>query len=374
MDHADQSGGTIHVFIGTKAQYIKTAPLLRLLDAEGVPYHLIDSGQHGALSVGLRRELGVREPDHVLRADGDIDSIPRALWWSLRILLLVFRPGHLRRVVFGGHRRGDRAVCVVHGDTPSTLLSTVLARRIGIPVAHLEAGLTSGRLWDPIPEEAIRRIVMRLSALLFAPDATTHRHLEQLGVRGRIVPVEANTVVEAMDHALGESVAAGSGPAIVTMHRVENLTSADRVAGLVDRVVEAAADHSIRFVLHGPTRPTLAKAGHLARLEQAGVELVDLQPHGEFVRMLAAAPWVITDGGSIQEECALLGVPTLLWRQRSEREDGLGRNVVLGNHDAATARDFLADPARHRHPPLPRDREPSRVILEELRGHLAASG
>ncbi len=77
----------------------------------------------------------------------------------------------------------------------------------------------------------------------------------------------------------------------------------------------------------------------------------NLVPHGEFVRALAAAPLVVTDGGSIQEECARIGVPTLLWRARTERPNGLDANVVLGQYDATTVDAFLADPERWRRPP-----------------------
>lgn len=370
----------IQVFLGTKAQYIKTAPLLRLMDAQGVPYRLIDSGQHGSLSVGLRQELGVREPDHVLGDARDVDTIWQAVLWAIRIAALVLRPAHLRREVFVGAGGRGRGICVVHGDTPSTLLATFLARRIGLPVAHLEAGLTSGRLWDPVPEEAIRRLVMRASSVLFAPDATAEAHLRATGVKGEIVAVSANTVVEAAAHALGDGAPAhdgkgpddGPAPAVVTMHRVENLKHTGRVAGFVELVIEASASGPVTFVLHGPTEPVLAKLGHLDRLRAAGVVLTHLRPHGEFVAMLAAAPWVVTDGGSIQEECALLGVPTLLWRQRSERPDGIGHNIVVANHDLAVARAFLADPAAHRRPRALADVTPSAQILEVLRARVSA--
>ncbi len=86
--------------------------------------------------------------------------------------------------------------------------------------------------------------------------------------------------------------------------------------------------------------------------------------------MLAAAPYVITDGGSIQEECALLGVPTLIWRLRTERVDGLGANVVLAQYDDATVRAFLADPQAHRRtPPVP-GTTPSEQILDALLARL----
>jgi UDP-N-acetylglucosamine 2-epimerase (non-hydrolysing) len=357
----------LHVFLGTKAQYVKTAPLLGLLDERGVPYRLIDSGQHAQISIGMRSDLGVRAPDYILGGDRDVDSIPQAARWALGLAARLPSRRRLREEVFGG----EGGICVVHGDTPSTLLSTVMAKRAGLRVAHLEAGLRSHSLLHPFPEEAIRLVVMRLSDLLFAPDETAVANLAALRVRGRVVPVGANTSVDALRlSTAGVDTEPGTGPAVVTMHRVENLHRRRVVDQLVDVVREIAEKRPVRFVVHGPTREVLARHGADVDLEQAGVELGPLLPHAEFVALLAAAPLVITDGGSVQEECALLGVPTLLWRARSERPDGIGANVVLSAYDPVTVADFVADPERHRRPPASLDRSPSAAILDVLLAEL----
>lgn len=359
----------LHVFIGTKAQYIKTAPVLHALDRREVPYRLIDSGQHAELSAALRTELGVREPDVRLGDERDVTSIPQALAWSATVAARLVSGSKVRRDLFDD--RGG--ICIVHGDTPSTLLATLLARRAGLSVAHLEAGLRSGSVLNPFPEEAIRMVVMRLSALLFAPDSAAVANLARMKVRGRVVPLAGNTSADAV--AAAATRPDEQGPVVVTMHRVENLHRGAVVDELVGTVERLAAERPVRFVVHGPTRATLASSGADARLRAAGVELVDLVPHGEFVAMLAAAPFVITDGGSIQEECALLGVPTLLWRRRTERPDGLGANVVLSGLDADTVAAFLADPERHRRPPAPPvEVSPADQIAEELAAALDALG
>ena len=354
----------IHVFLGTKAQYIKTAPLLRLLEASGIEHRLIDSGQHAALSVGLREELGIRAPDHVLAEGRDITRIPQALVWALKLAAKLLGGRRLRREVFAG--RGG--VCVVHGDTPSTLLSTLMAKRAGLRVAHLEAGLRSRRLLHPFPEELIRVVVMRLADVLFAPDEEALANLRRMRVRGEVVALPGNTVVEALHHELEHVGDRADGPVIVTMHRVENLNRRERVEQLVALVERIARDHEVLFVQHGPTIDTLRRRGLGARLDAAGVEMQPLRPHGEFVAMLRNAPFVITDGGSIQEECALLGTPTLLWRAATERPDGVGANVVVGGYDPATIDAFLADPQAHRRDPGATGAVPSQLVLEHLAG------
>ncbi len=349
----------IHVFIGTKAQYIKTAPVLRLMDGRGVGYRLVDSGQHARLAASFRRELGIREPDVHLGGGADVSSIPQAAGWTIGLGRRLLSGRRLRGEVFGGMG----GVCLLHGDTPSTLLGAWMARRAGLAAAHLEAGLRTGRWLHPFPEEIIRFLVAKRSDLLFAPDRRAALNLEAMRVKGRIVTLAGNTGLEALRAAgpLGE----GEGPVIITMHRVENLHRRRRREGLADLAEQLAAGFRVRWLLHGPTAGALGRE-RMERMRRAGVEMTGLAGHAEFLGMLAAAPFVITDGGSVQEECALLGAPALLWRGRTDRPDGLGANAVLSRYDPAVIQDFIRDPARFRRPPRIPAASPSEQVLEAL--------
>jgi UDP-N-acetylglucosamine 2-epimerase len=354
------------VFIGTKAQYIKTAPLLRLMDEEDVDYRLIDSGQHAAIARSMRQELGVREPDLLFGGSSDIATISAAARWTASMSARLWSGRRIRSEVFGG----DGGVCVVHGDTPSTLLAAVLAWRAGLRVAHLEAGLRSNSILHPFPEELIRIVVMRFADVCFAPTPDAVANLERMRTRGTVVPLGGNTSIEAVAYGLGRASVGDTGPAVVTMHRVENLKSRDRIEGFVRTVEKIAARWPVRFVVHEPTRLALEKTDAFERLTRAGVEVTPLVSHGTFLELLARAPFVVIDGGSIQEECAYLGVPTLLWRERTEREHGLGANVVVSAFEDATVDAFLADPQRYRRPLSLPDETPSREILATLLAEL----
>jgi UDP-N-acetylglucosamine 2-epimerase len=296
-------------------------------------------------------------------AGRDVTTVPQAIGWSAVLARRAIRPKLLRRDVFGP----DATICVVHGDTPSTLLSTLLARRAGLQVAHLEAGLRSRSWLHPFPEELIRIAVMRASGLLFAPNDEAVANLEVMGVKGRIIQVPGNTSVDALRASLPDLPEPGSGPAMVTMHRVENLHRRSSVQGFLALVLRIATERKVRFVVHGPTEDVLRRSGRRDDLVAAGVDLVPLIPHREFTRQLAAAPLVVTDGGSVQEECALLGVPTLLWRHRTERSDGLGENVVLTHYDRVAVESMLADPERWRRAPRWLDGpSPAEVIVDHL--------
>ncbi|MEE1565858.1 MAG: UDP-N-acetylglucosamine 2-epimerase, partial [Acidimicrobiales bacterium] len=170
----------IQVVYGTKAEAIKLAPVLAELDRRGVAYRLVETGQHGAFLPGLRAELGLRAPDVALGGDRDADTVARAAVWGARLGARLWSRRRLSDEVFGG--RGG--VCLVHGDTPSTLMAGLMARRAGLRVAHLESGLRSGSWRHPFPEELIRLAVMRLAHVLFAPDDGAVANLEALVAAG----------------------------------------------------------------------------------------------------------------------------------------------------------------------------------------------
>ena len=331
---------------------------MRELERGHVPYRLIDSGQHGAFSEKLRKELGIRRPDYVFGNGRDVATVAAAIRWSLRILGYLIYRNRLRNEVFPGG-----VVCVVHGDTPSTFLAALLCRRAGLDIAHVEAGYRSFSYRSPFPEELIRVVVMKMSTILFASSAEAYANLQAMRLKGQIVRVSANTVIES----LGSDVESrGVGPVVITLHRVENLHRPSRLVKLLDLMREIADAHRVLFVVHPPTEQAIAKnkIGHVLR--HRCIEVRRLLPHDEFVRHLRRAPFVITDGGSIQQECSAIGVPTLLWRDRTESIDGLGANVVVSRFDDQTISDFLAHPEKYRRTPADITDRPSTQIVDNL--------
>ena len=339
----------IDVFIGTKAQYIKTAPLLRLFAERDIPYRLIDSGQHARTAATLRRFLKVKEPDAVLQDRGNIKTIPQAaVWFAKNILVTVFRPSVLRQRIFSA----GPGLCIVHGDTPSTLLGLIMAKRAGKKVVHLEAGLRSFNLLRPFPEELIRIVCMKMSDILFAPSDWAEENLKKMKVRGRVVKLDQNTNVEALYYALeagrpdlGASVAPADIPArycVVTFHRVETIMNKSRVRFLLRAIDYISERLFVVFVQHDPTEKKLADYGVLDRLKANGeVKLLPLQDHGDFLNLIDRSEFVLSDGGSIQEECAYLDKPCLVMRSETERLEGLDGAVRLSNFDWGVLTDFV---------------------------------
>ncbi len=353
----------IHAVIGTKAEYIKTAPVLRELAKRGVAFRIVDVGQHGGLPPEFRAPLDLPDPQCRLGDGTDAETIREVIVWVLKVSRLLFRSRrYLRRQIFAD----TDGVCLVHGDTPSTLLAALIGRRAGLPVAHLESGLRSHSLLHPFPEELVRVVVMRLATVFYAPSDEAVANLTRMKVRGEIVPTGGNTSGDAVVHAIDETAVTGDGPGLIAVHRVENLHRESRMDGLVQLLRLAAASGPSRFLVHPPTERMLQSSGRWDDVLAAGPSIEPLLSHGEFMEAIASARWVVTDGGSIQEECAVLGVPTLLWRGRTERPDGVGECVVLSNYDLGLTEGFFANPGEHRRDPGAHESSPSIVVADHL--------
>lgn len=331
------------VLVGTKAQFIKTAPILREMDARGMPYRLVYTGQHSETFDLLEAAFGTRPPDESLVPTFEASTHVSFLSWTLRYWRAV-----LKRIRTSEWR--ECRVGLVHGDTASTLFGALALRLARVPVAHIEAGLRSSRLLEPFPEEIIRRLVSKLSQWHFAPDAVAAGNLARVG--GRIVDTGGNTLKDALLLALDKGAGkrdAGTAArpyAVVSIHRSENLSNRAVFDMLMQEVIATAQRLDVRFVLHPATRERIRASGWLPRLQATeGLQLLERMGYPDFVRLLVGSRFLMTDGGSNQEEAAMMGLPTLLLRRTTERGDGLGTNVELSALEPARIRDFVAQHA-----------------------------
>lgn len=332
------------LIVGTKAQFIKTAPILRELDSRDIAYHLVYTGQHSETFDMLEAAFGTRKPDDILVPDFEAATHGRFASWSARYWSAVL--GRIAKGKWKGVRIG-----LVHGDTASTLFGAMAIRLAGGYVGHVEAGLRSPRLTEPFPEELIRRAVSRLSRWHFAPDSTAAENLRN--VRGQVIDTGGNTLRDALMMSLGRidlPLHGGSGAyAVASIHRSENLTNKATFDLLMEEVIATSMRLPVKFVVHPATRARILASGWLPTLrQQHQLELVERMDYPEFVRLLVGSRFLLTDGGSNQEEAAMLGLPTLLLRRATERPDGLGGNVELSGLDREAIRAFVARNAEAR--------------------------
>ncbi|MEO0435462.1 MAG: UDP-N-acetylglucosamine 2-epimerase [Pseudomonadota bacterium] len=354
----------IHVVIGTRAQLIKMVPIMRAFVDHEIEYNFVFLSQHVATVKEILDQFGLKQPDYVVaHRSNDVVTALQMIAWSLRALLEGFRR---RGLIF----RGDKSGCVlVHGDAPPVLLGALLAKAQGLQVAQIEAGLRSHDFFRPFPEEITRYAVGRagLIDLHFCQD---QRALETAQhYPGTAFHTHGNTIVDTVELAFKESSKIDEEPgfALVSLHRFELLRSRARLQWVSELLGELAERKRIIFILHPPTESALKRYKLFEKLEAHGnLTLSPRKPFIEFQQLLAAADFVISDGGSNQEECAFLGIPCLILRECSEREDGFGENIVLSKFCRAEIDSFVENPERYRTPRQEDRLSPTKIILREL--------
>lgn len=360
--------------VGTAGELIKVYPLLRRATERGLSWRLLATGQ-SAVNFWTQWDqfrLPRERTATLLSTSRDLHTSAEALRWFARANLLT--RSALRRTIraqMGGEEPTPDDIWIVHGDTLSTLVGARFARRLGVPLAHVEAGLRSPMLLKPFPEEINRRLVSRLACYHFPQDETATENLLRARVRGKIVCSGGNTLFDAIQYVVRDFAPpeVPTEPYVVAnVHRFENLASRARWEIIVEVLARAARRQPVLLVLHPPTRQKLEDEPQARRrLEDAGVRLLPRQSFTTFIPLLSRAEYVISDGGSNQEECYYLGMPCLILRDATERVEGLADGpCVLSRFDARAIDAFLSDPGRYRRAPVRLPRRPSDIILEAV--------
>lgn len=360
----------IHIIIGTKAQLIKMAPVIKELKSRSLHYNFINLGQHANTINSLIDQFNLSPPDFCFSTKNDIATIFEIIkWFFSMVLLVVFRKNYLKEVVF----KGKGGLVLIHGDTLSTLIGLIMAKRAGLKVAHVESGLRSWNFFHPFPEELIRVICMKFSDYLFAPTDKAVDNLHKKGVMGKVFNTEGNTGLDA-----SRIVAQGSKLKIkssmpkpyvlVSIHRFENIYSKKRFSFILNRLEKISDDLNIVWVMHGPTEKMLRKFG--VRTSNSDLDsritYLPLQEYAIFLQLLKDAEFVITDGGSVQEECSYLGKPCLIMRKKTERSAGLGENALLGRFDKVIMENFIHEYKKFSKGKMRPEVSPSNILIDQI--------
>jgi UDP-N-acetylglucosamine 2-epimerase (non-hydrolysing) len=331
MTSARLPGRSVLCVVGARPNFVKVAPVVHALAAtEGVRAGVVNTGQHydRALAGSFIEHLGMPAPDHDLGVgSGTHARQTAAVLVGIEDLLLQARPDAL----------------LVAGDVNSTVGAALAAAKLGVPVAHLEAGLRSGD-WT-MPEEINRVVTDRISDLLLCHCQEAVDNLAAEGIDGDRVALVGNTMIDSLFRLLpvarrGDALARHAVRAgeyvLVTLHRPALVDHPDRFDAVVRVLAELAQRMPIVFPVHPRTRAQLAGLPP-ATLER--LRVVDPLEYLDFIALQAAARLVITDSGGVQEECSALGIPCLTYRDNTERAITceLGTNRLVGVDPAALA-------------------------------------
>jgi UDP-N-acetylglucosamine 2-epimerase (non-hydrolysing) len=352
---------------GTTGELIKLAPVLRRLQDRGTPVltattaqqvtqipTFLDDFRLPAPTFWLARGAGGRDLEHRQDVPGWLGGVLRTAARRRRSLRAALHAG------------GTEPCLLVHGDTMTTVLGAAIGRVLGVPVAHIEAGLRSGSWREPFPEELDRRITSRLATVHFAPGAWAAQNLRDGGVRGTIVDTQGNTIADALALVppVGDELDVPEERfGIVSLHREELLGEPALLRETLEAVARASARVPLLFVDHSVTIAALRRHGLDGLLEGTGVRRIPRQRYTRFIALLKRSAFMVTDSGGSQEECAYLGVPCLVHRRRTERQDGLDGAVQLSGLAPGAVEAFI-DRAREEHPPPERPVVSPSAIIE----------
>jgi len=314
----------IMTILGTRPEIIRFSLIIEKLDRL-CDHVLVHTGQNfdASLSDVFFQELGVRQPNHYLAVRGDTfgEQIGRIIAASEQVLLA---------------EKPDRLLIL--GDTNSAL-SAIVAKRMGIPVYHMEAG---NRCYDDrVPEEVNRRIIDHCSDVLMPYTERSRANLLREGIPGERIYVTGNPIYEVIQHydasiqkssILSELALEKGRYFLVTMHRAENVDVEERLLGLTTALNQVQREYQVPVIVstHPRTR---------ARMEAFGVGLDNdqirfMSPFGffDFITLERHAQCVLSDSGTVQEECAIFGVPNVTIRDVTERPETIecGSNMLSG--------------------------------------------
>lgn len=296
----------IAIVYGTRPEAIKLGPVVAALRAHHVPIRVIATDQHTTLLQGTPAQTDLADGLSLgVRTTGEVMRWPRQVEQPLRDAL-----------------RGCTVVAV-QGDTMSAWAGARAAVGEGIPVVHIEAGLRSGDLEDPWPEEAFRREISRLASFHYCPTPLSYVNLAEEGVPASQMTVTGNSVVSAMArYSDVEPVPIPDLTILFTMHRREW-----RLGGMLGALrgfeASARAYPEVRFIW--PVHPGVLReippswVLHLP----ANVQLCDPLAYRPMLRLLARSLGIATDSGGLQEEAATLGVPCAVLRKVTDRPESV---------------------------------------------------
>ena len=297
----------LHV-VGARPNFPKLAPVHRAGRRTSVDQVVVHTGQHydDVMSAAFFRELDIPTPDVDLEVGSGSHALQTArIMERLEPVLLQWMPDWV----------------VVYGDVNSTMAASIVAVKLGLRVAHVEAGLRSND-WR-MPEEINRMVTDRLSSLLLTPSRDADATLRREGKTDDEIVFVGNVMIDSLFHALPRARRSGfrkrmgiNGRAVVvTLHRPSNVDDAERLGAIASALREIAEEHDVVFPAHPRTRQRLEEGGH----NLGKVRLFDPVGYTQMLDLVDCAHVVITDSGGLQEETTALGVPCLTVRENTER-------------------------------------------------------
>lgn len=309
---------------GTRPEAIKVAPVIKALEIDDrFESVAVSTGQHKEMLEQVNTMFGI-EPKldlHLMKPGQDLNEIVSRALMGLDEIIDAEEPD----------------VIISQGDTSTAMAAALAGFHRGVKIVHLEAGLRTGDIHSPFPEEANRKLIGQVAELHLAPTSGSMENLRRENVRSKDIAVTGNTVIDALleaaswdtefqDPVLQEAAASDKRLVVVTTHRRENLEAMKEIGGAVKDLAEAYPDINFALPLH--LNPKVREAV-LPEVESLpNVIITDPLPYDQFTKLQDRATIILTDSGGVQEEAPALGKPVLVMRQNTERPEAVVAGTV----------------------------------------------
>ncbi|MDQ2855182.1 MAG: UDP-N-acetylglucosamine 2-epimerase (non-hydrolyzing) [Acidobacteriota bacterium] len=343
--------------VGARPNFMKVAPIVKAMERRPHEFAqlVVHTGQHydPGMSEAFFRDLDLPKPDRYLGVgSGSHAAQTAAVMEGFEPVVLEEKPDWV----------------LVVGDVNSTLACALVCVKLGIKVAHVEAGLRSRD--RTMPEEINRLLTDQIADVLFTPSADGDDNLRAEGIPAERIHLVGNVMIDSLflhlERAKSSTIrqdleVADSDYAVLTLHRPSNVDDRETFVGIIEALSQIGRRLPIIFPVHPRTRKAIADLGlEQLIMESAGLRLINPLGYLDFMWLYSGARLVLTDSGGIQEETTALGIPCLTLRENTERPITveMGTNVVVGTDKdriieaAMSALDRQPDGSPARLPPL----------------------
>ena len=309
---------------GTRPEAIKVAPVIKALENDDrFESVAVSTGQHKEMLEQVNTMFGI-EPKldlHLMKPGQGLNEIVSRALMGLDEIIDAEEPD----------------VIISQGDTSTAMAAALAGFHRNVKIVHLEAGLRTGDIHSPFPEEANRKLIGQVAELHLAPTSGSMENLRRENVRSKDIAVTGNTVIDALleaaswdtefqDPVLQEAAASDKRLVVVTTHRRENLEAMKEIGGAVKDLAEDYPDINFALPLH--LNPKVREAV-LPEVESLpNVIITDPLPYDQFTNLQDRATIILTDSGGVQEEAPALGKPVLVMRQNTERPEAVVAGTV----------------------------------------------
>jgi UDP-N-acetylglucosamine 2-epimerase (non-hydrolysing) len=342
------------------------APIMLECNKQNLEWRWIYTAQHKDTIEQTLDTFNLPGPDYtVMEWSSEAKTMCKVFYWFFRMSISLISS----KKILDGYT-GKKSIVLTHGDTLTTWWGALLGKFHGCKVMHVESGLRSFNLFKPFPEEINRLITFRLSNYYACPGDWAIENLKKY--KGIKINTYENTQIDTIKFGLKNAENSNFNVpkakyVVVSLHRYENIFKKDRFESIIVELEFIAKKFKLLIVQHPATFIQLDKYNFRARLEKnKNIELLPRLEYLPFVKAIKHSEFVITDGGGNQEELYHMGKPTLLFRDETERQEGIGTTAVISRLDHTIITAFIKNYKKHKHTPSRMKVSPSKIIVDYI--------